>query len=318
MAPLKSSAEGSKLASLLEALLEERHAIAPARMTAAEGLQLSADIAGDPWRHRLIFLHGGGQSRFSWRKALRIFTDDGYSVISYDLRGHGESGWSPSGDYSLEAHMRDLVCVVRSCPPRPIIIGASLGGRVALAAAAELGPDAIAGLILVDLTPKLDPRGLSRVLGFLGASKLGFESISAAIDTLDLYAESQYAKVSEDFDHTLSLAEDGRYYWKWDPAAALDASLDPLEIEAKLRIAARRAKVPTLLIRGTESDLVTAECVADFLEAMPWAEVIEIAGQGHLMKGANRELFCAAALDFIRRTVGRTSPEIAVRPPHYR
>lgn len=288
-------------ATLLDKFLEDVDVIAPARFSAADGLQLSADIAGEPWRPRLIFLHGGGQSRRSWRLALRVFASSGYSVVSYDLRGHGESDWSQVGDYSLDAHVRDLLCIIRSSPGRPALIGASLGGRVALAAAAQLGLEAISSLVLVDLTPKLNPAGLARVQAFLDASRHGFSSFQAAVATLNRYAESPQDRLPDGLRHSLSRAADGRFYWRWDPAAGLDANLDPIIVEDTLRQASRRLEVPTLLIRGSESDLVTPDCVADFLEAKPDAEVIDIEGQGHLMRTTNRDIFCQASLAFIGR-----------------
>jgi len=99
----------------------------------------------------------------------------------------------------------------------------------------------------------------------------------------------------------LTRAADGRFYWRWDPTAGLDAKLDPIIVEETLRQASRQLDVPTLLIRGSESDLVTPDCVADFLEAKPDAEVIDIEGQGHLMRTTNRDIFCQASLAFIGR-----------------
>ncbi len=105
--------------------------IISAQFTTPEGLSLATDIAGDPWRPRLIFVHGGGQRRRSWRRALRKMADAGFSVVSFDRRGHGESDWTKDGDYSLDAHVRDLTAIIRAMPSRPSLIGASLG-RAAL------------------------------------------------------------------------------------------------------------------------------------------------------------------------------------------
>lgn len=279
--------------------------IAPAKFITADGLNLSADIAGEPWRPRLVFLHGGAQSRRSWRGTLQVFAAGGFSVVSYDLRGHGESDWSAEADYSLEAHVRDLVSVVRSSPGRPTLIGASLGGRVALMAAAQLGGEAIASLVLVDLTPKLNADGLGRIRSFLNESASGFDDREAAAATLAVYSEAPLEKYESDIGHSLVQHTDCRFYWRWDPLAALDANLDPIEVEIKLRAAARRLSVPTLLVRGADSDLVTPDCVADFLNVRPNAEVIDIKGQGHLMKASNRDVFCTAALEFIRRNTRR-------------
>ncbi|NMG41676.1 alpha/beta fold hydrolase [Chelativorans sp. ZYF759] len=275
--------------------------IVSAHFTTPEGLRLATDIAGDPWRPRVIFVHGGGQSRRSWRSALQRMAAAGFSVVSLDLRGHGESDWAEDGDYSLEAHTRDLTAIVRAMPSRPSIVGASLGGRVALQTAAALGAESIRSLVLVDSTPRMNAAGLERVSNFLRASMVGFDSIEEATRTLETYAEREIGHNYFRLSHSIRTGADGRIYWRWDPKAALDRYLSPDAIEERLSAAAASLTMPTLLVRGTLSDLVTDDCVADFRHTLPTTEVFDIVGGGHLMKTQRLEVFCDATIDFLKR-----------------
>jgi len=283
----------------------DRLTIVSGYFTTPEGIRLATDIAGDPWRPRLIFVHGGGQSRRSWRSALQRMAAAGFSVISLDLRGHGESDWAADADYSLDAHVRDLSAIVRAMPSRPSIIGASLGGRVALQTAATLGGDHVKSLVLVDLTPRMNSKGLQRILAFLSVSVDGFDSIQDAARTLEIYAERHIGPNFFKLRHSVRSGEDGRIYWRWDPNAALQKHISPSGIEDRLSAAAASLTMPTLLVRGTLSDVVTDDCVADFKRALPTAEVVDIVGGGHLMKTQRLDVFCDATIDFLNR--GRAS-----------
>lgn len=275
--------------------------ILPASFTTPDGIQLAADIAGEPWLPRLVFIHGGGQSRRSWHKALQVMAARGFSVISYDLRGHGDSDWSRTGDYDLDAHVRDLTMIINAMPHRPAVIGASLGGRVALQTAAALGPAHVRALVLVDITPRIGKAGLERVQTFLRLSKQGFDSIQEAAATLERFAEHKIGANYFRLAHSIRTGADGRIYWRWDPLAAGEERLAEDGMEARLTDAARRLSCPTLLVRGTESDIVTDDCVAHFRDVQPAAEVIDIKGAGHLMKSDRLTTFCEATLEFLSR-----------------
>ena len=266
------------------------------------GLRLATDMAGDPWKPRLIFVHGGGQSRRSWRHALRNMAGAGFSVVSYDLRGHGDSAWADDGDYSIEAHARDLTAIVRSMPSRPSLVGASFGGRVALATAAQLGPEEIGSLVLVDITPRLASEGLRRVRTFLRLSSEGFDDVQAAARVLERYAERQIGSNYFRLRHSIRSEEDGRVYWRWDPRAAAADFIEPPGMEERLTKAAAELRVPTLLVRGTASDLVTDACVTHFRNAVPAAEVLDIPDGGHLMKTQDLSVFCKGTIEFLRRS----------------
>ena len=77
--------------------------------TGFEGVQLVADIRGDPDGWPVLLLHGGGQTRHAWGTAAERIAEEGWRTVSLDLRGHGESDWAPRSDYSFTAFGSDVV-----------------------------------------------------------------------------------------------------------------------------------------------------------------------------------------------------------------
>lgn len=76
-----------------------------------EGLTLEADTYGDPVRGTVLLAHGGGQTRHAWARACASLSASGWRAVAMDLRGHGQSQWSPSGDYRIQRFAGDLVQV---------------------------------------------------------------------------------------------------------------------------------------------------------------------------------------------------------------
>ncbi|MEW6016737.1 MAG: alpha/beta fold hydrolase [Pseudomonadota bacterium] len=106
----------------------------------SDGLELAADRYGRPKRGSVLMAHGGGQTRHAWAKTAAALAGRGWEVVTLDLRGHGDSGWSPTGDYGIERFADDLAEVTRAMGGRPALIGASLGGLAGLYAEAEIAP----------------------------------------------------------------------------------------------------------------------------------------------------------------------------------
>ena len=117
-----------------------------------------ADAAGASDAPTLLFLHGSGQTRQSWGRALEEAARRGYRALSLDLRGHGDSDWAPDANYTLERFAADVRQAIEYMAVEPIIVGASLGGIVGLLIAAS-PPPALRGLVLVDITPRVEMSG---------------------------------------------------------------------------------------------------------------------------------------------------------------
>ena len=91
----------------------------------ADGIDLAADRYGAPSRGSVLLAHGGGQTRYAWAKTAAALGELGWEAVAIDLRGHGDSGWSPNGDYQIERFAEDLASVAREIGNRPALIGAS-------------------------------------------------------------------------------------------------------------------------------------------------------------------------------------------------
>src|SRR5262245_60248703 len=154
-----------------------------------DGLVLRGDAFGRADAPPVLLLHGGGQTRHSWSGTARRLAREGWHALSLDLRGHGESDWAPDGAYDLEDFVLDLVAVVGPLPQRPVLVGASLGGMAALCAEGEAKAPLLAAVVLVDVTPRLEPQGVVRIVSFMTDRPDGFASLEEAADAVAAYRQ---------------------------------------------------------------------------------------------------------------------------------
>lgn len=277
------------------------------------GLRIAADAYGDPAHTPVLFLHGGGQTRHAWGGSARALADEGFRAITLDLRGHGDSDRAPDGDYSSEAFVGDLRGIVAQLEAPPFLVGASLGGITSLLAEAA-GPTSICrGIVLVDVTPRLEIAGVRRIIGFMAARPDGFASLDEAADYVASYLPHRARpKDHSGLEKNLRRGDDGRYRWHWDPALMKlwnPQRFDPEEGARLLRermAAAASLRVPCLLVRGRMSDVVSEETVREFRSIVPHAEYVDLQGAGHMVAGDRNDAFTGAVAEFLRRQRGET------------
>lgn len=269
-------------------------------LTGYADLQLAADAFGEPGRPGVLFLHGGGQTRHAWDESARSLAEQGWYVLTLDLRGHGDSAWAPDRDYTLDAFAEDIRLVAKTFRAPPAIIGASLGGLSALCAVSETVDHVASKLVLVDVAPRLEPEGVARIVGFMKARPDGFASIDEAADAIAEYLPHRpRPSDTSGLAKNLRRGEDGRYRWHWDPAFLAERRPNSQHAGDRLRAAARSLKVPTLLVRGRRSDLLSKQGVQEFLELVPGARFVDVAGAGHMVAGDKNDAFTAAILPFL-------------------
>ncbi|MFI6692991.1 alpha/beta fold hydrolase [Streptomyces sp. NPDC050433] len=271
----------------------------------------SLGLAADRWepdepQGTVLMLHGGGQTRHSWARTASRLAALGWRAIALDARGHGDSAWSPTGVYSLDDMVGDLLRVMDTLDEPPIVIGASMGGRTALVAAGEY-PGSVAGLALVDIAPRLDPAGQARVRAFMRGAPDGFPSLEKVAEAVRSYIPRRRPAAGLDgLKKNVRLGEDGRWYWHWDPDF-LSFTADPANTSAERMIrAARHITAPTLLVRGRRSDMVTAEAAAELLGLMPTARLVEVAA-GHMIAGHDNDIFTREVHSLLNLAVDRRS-----------
>jgi pimeloyl-ACP methyl ester carboxylesterase len=293
--------------------------------TGADGNRLVADVFGDAGPPVLL-LHGGGQTRHAWQKTAQEIARKGHTAYALDQRGHGDSDWVTSGAYEFSNYAADAKAVAtelaRRSGTKPIAIGASLGGIASLLAEGESertdGASVFSALVLVDITPRVDQSGVAKVLGFMRAhAKEGFASVADAAEAVaDYLPQRPKPKSHEGLKKNLRLSPDGRWRWHWDPRfleGSRAAGADRRALEAALIDAARRIRIPALLVRGGSSELVKEAHAKEFLELVPHADYVDVSGARHMVAGDRNDHFSAAVLTFIGRLPAGTPAKPGAR-----
>ncbi len=273
-------------------------------------LENNFQIYGDAFGHEnnppILLLHGGGQTRHSWGETALDFAKNGWYAIALDARGHGDSSWSISGDYYYDNLVSDLMAVIDQLKAKPALVGASMGGITSLLLAGESAKEVAKSVVLVDIAPKTEQKGIERIFAFMSAHTEGFASISEAANAVGKYLPHR-PKPSENsrLKKNLRLKADGRYYWHWDPAMLENwKQITPdikIQMEERQFAAAKNLKIPTLIVRGGISDVVSEKVMAEFLDAVPNVESVTVANAGHMVAGDSNHAFTKAVLEFLER-----------------
>lgn len=284
----------------------------PARveLRSADGLRLAADTAGDPDGPVVVLLHGGGQTRHAWGTTLATLAASGFRAYTVDLRGHGESEWSRDGDYRIDAFAADVRCIAAAFDAPPAFVGASLGGMSALVGIGEhLDPRRVASaLVLVDVAPRIEEAGRNRIGAFMAEHMTdGFASLDEVADAVQRYNPHRPRPTDlTGLRKNLRQRDDGRWFWHWDPAfisgrmGSEDETRASLVEPTRMEDAARRLTIPTLLVRGRMSDLLSEEGARAFLDIAPHARMVDVAGAGHMVAGDRNDLFNDAVVGFLK------------------
>ncbi|MET0766322.1 MAG: alpha/beta hydrolase, partial [Aeromicrobium sp.] len=216
-----------------------------------------------------------------------------------DARGHGESDWDPAGDYGMDALVSDLVDVIDQIGTSPVLIGASMGGMTSLVAQGEHAPLARA-LVLVDIATRAEPAGVERIFDFMRSAPDGFASLEEVADAIAAYNPHRARPSNLDgLRKNVRQGADGRWRWHWDPAFLRLGDEPRREArEARLDAAARSIAVPTMLVRGKASDVVSPEGAKQLQAMIPHAVVRE-AKAGHMVAGDDNDVFVTQVVDFL-------------------
>ena len=268
------------------------------RFERPDGVALAIETFGAP-AAPIVFAHGFGQTRQAWAGTAATLAARGHRAVTYDARGHGDSAWRAAAPYTWEQMRDDLAAIARWQPSRPVLVGASMGGLVGLAAEGALAP-LFRALVLVDVTPRWEPRGVDRILSFMRAHPDGFESLDAAAAAIAAYLPHRRERKSPDRLRGL-LADhgDGRQRWHWDPRLIDELAHGSESYQPLLLDAARSVRIPTLLISGGVSDIVSDETIDEFLALVPHARHVRVADATHMIVGDDNAAFTRHVAEFL-------------------
>ncbi|GAD82837.1 alpha/beta hydrolase [Nocardia asteroides NBRC 15531] len=273
------------------------------RLRSADGLTLVADSFGPEQGQLVVMLHGGGQNRHSWKRTGAALAATGMRVVAVDARGHGDSDWSPTRDYTRDAMVGDLRTVLEQLGATPeagaVVVGASMGGITGLLATASPGGELIRALVLVDIVPRSESAGVERVMDFLGRHRDGFDTLDQVADAVAAYLPHRPRPDNAEGLLRNLRQRDGRWYWHWDPDLLTGLEDQPAVRIAEMEAAAEALTIPVLLVRGGKSDVVSDEGAAAFLALAPHARLAEISTAAHTAAGDDNDAFTDAVAGFV-------------------
>lgn len=245
----------------------------------------------------LVFLHGVGLTAHTWDIPCLALRPQ-YRCLALDLRGHGDSEWSPELDYSLNAQVGDIQCLVESLQlDRFILVGMSLGGLVSLGYASR-HPDELKGLVVVDSSLRV--RSRSRVRDFLALDP-EMPSVDDFVERARSFNSRRRPELLRiSLLHNLRQLPNGNYAWKYDHRYWGNIDLERLRADRRAVAAGLPAiTCPTLVIRGAESDVLLDADAEEFARELPHGQWTKVTDAGHTVQGDNPRGLIDALLPFL-------------------
>jgi pimeloyl-ACP methyl ester carboxylesterase len=277
---------------------------------ATTGRARSGDVSlffrrfGRPGATPVLILHGLSFFSYDWIGTAEALAGD-REVVAMDMRGFGDSDFSPSGDYSLAAFSGDVIALRDHLRwPEMVLMGHSMGGRNATFCAAE-NAGHVKGLVLVDYSPENAPAGSKRVRTQVAGIPDRFESVDAALRYFAADPDATGGAANRARYEAYLREVDGGYVIKRDPhfraqfRRILETGEHP-KLGVDMWQTLGRLQCPTLVVRGTRSDMFAAETVAKVRAANARIQVIEV-DAGHNVAVDNPQAFLAAVRPFLKQ-----------------
>jgi len=251
-----------------------------------------------PGAPTLVLLHGYTGHARSWDVFAEAMSRD-YRVLVPDQRGHGQTQWAPPDAYGTDEMVKDLDTFVRALQlDRFVLLGLSMGGLVSIGYAGKR-PDALGKLVIVDIAPEIDTVGLKRIQAGVVRSDV-FETREEAFERARADnpippPDHQRHRV----DYSLMRTADGKYTYRYD--RALRDPKNPrtgIPAQEGWRLVAN-ISVPTLVIRGELSDILSRPVAERMRSTIPDCRVVEVKGASHPVPLDKPDDFLKAARTFL-------------------
>ncbi len=237
-------------------------------------------------KHTLLLLHGYAETSDVW---LEVAPDLGreFHVIALDARGHGRSSYAPNQDYSRTAQVEDVEAATEQLGLGSVtVVGHAMGGANAICYAAE-HPESVSALVLVEAAPEVLRSGIESLRRLLAAAER-FESVEDAIEMFrDFYPYASSEQLERRVEGSLR-SENEHYVWDFDPIFR-DPTARPIEPDPGQRRfndlweSADRLQCPMMIIRGSETDMLTPEAIQRLHRRVIGSRVSLIEEAGHAL-----------------------------------
>jgi pimeloyl-ACP methyl ester carboxylesterase len=277
----------------------------------SQRLRLNYVDWGNPDAPPLLLIHGGRDHARSWDWVAEELRHD-WHVIAPDLRGHGDSAWSPDGNYEMSAFVYDIAQLIHQLNLAPVtIVSHSMGGNIAIRYTG-LYPENVRKLVAIEglgLSPAMqaerDALGIQKRFrqwiedkrNAAGRTPKRYPNIEAAYDRM----KSENAYLTDEQArhltvHGISRNEDGTWSWKFDNYLNIWAMFDmPREDLLALWHA---ITCPVLMLYGEKSWASNPEKDGR-IEHFPTAKVIEYENAGHWLHHDQFDRFMADVKAFL-------------------
>jgi esterase len=247
------------------------------------GLQLHYLDWGNPAAPSLVCVHGYTGSADAFNGFARHFRDR-FHIVALDVRGHGESAWSPDGAYAYRDQAGDLAAFVdRLGLGQFILLGTSMGGIIAMTYAMEQG-QRLRALVLNDIGPEAE-HGSQRITQMVGDRPDEFATLDDAMayrrNASPIVAGRDVADQRELAHGVLRQRPDGKWGWKMDPAYIRQRVERGAPVRPNLWPTLAQLACPTLVVWGSDSDVLSEAQARRMVESTPKGQLLTIPGVGH-------------------------------------
>ena len=231
----------------------------------------------------VVCVHGYTSSAEPFNALARHFHDR-FHIVAPDVRGHGESAWSPDGAYQYRDQVADLAGLVDQLGlARFTLIGTSMGGIIAMAFAAAHAARLV-GLVINDIGPDVE-EGSQRITQMVGGRPDGFATLEDAMayrrEISPVTASRPMSDQREVALGVLRQQADGRWVWKMDPAYIRQRVQHGAPPRPALWPVLKSLPCPTLVVWGTESDVLLEAQARRMVGVLPRGELVKVAGVAH-------------------------------------
>lgn len=265
------------------------------RVTSFDNLSLYVRDYGNPLDPRAPLFCLGGLTRNSkdFESLAERYSSDGRRVICPDYRGRGQSEYDKDWrNYDPRIYIRDIQDLLSALNVHHVVVvGTSLGGILGMGMAVAM-PGALAAVVMNDVGPKVETGGLDFIINYIKEDRphdnwdAAVATIKTMLPNLTFQDDGIWLKMAQ---NTFRERDDGRLYFDWDVDIVKPMQDSSYEIPDMWPLFRALKNVPTLVLRGAESDILSRETFAQMQEVKPDMTAVEIPRAGHVPTMAEPE-----------------------------